>query len=203
MRTASSLGLVVLLVGAAGCSDDGGAVDAALSDAKITHDSPAGESPAADSVVGGDAAATSPWVKVNGATDCPHVDLGSSAPVTYIGSTTGLPNLVESTRLEWTDAPDDSLIFSAPEDGDYVIHLQSDAQMDGVGASAKDFAGAYYTAATCPASGAVTQLDGVYTQNDPAYPLQLTAGQRVVIWVSAASWEPTKTPTYTLRIEKK
>lgn len=202
MRAALCLGLVLLLVGAAGCSDDGDTADAALSDAKITSDGPAGESPAADGPIAGDAAATSPWVKVNGATDCPHVDLGSSVPVSYVGSTAGLPNLVESTRLEWTDAPDDSLIFSAPEDGDYVIYLTSDAQKDGVGASAKDYGGALYAAATCPAAGSVTQLDGVYTQNDPSYPLQLTAGQRLVIWVSAASWEPQKTPSYTLRIEK-
>ena len=203
MRVVLCLGLATLLIGA--CSDDGGATtDAALSDAKIVDNGPAGEALTADGPSGGDAAATSPWVKVNGATACPHVDLGSSVPVTYVGSTAGLPNLVESTRLEWTDAPDDSLIFSAPEDGDYVIYLESDAQKDGVGASAKDYSsGAYYTAATCPASGAVTQLDGVYTNNDPAYPLQLTAGQRLLIWVSAASWEPTQTPTYTLRIEKK
>src|SRR5262245_23987445 len=52
-------------------------------------------------------------------TSCPHVDLGRTVPATYMGSTDGLPNLVTSARLEWTDAPDDSLAFEAPSDGDY------------------------------------------------------------------------------------
>jgi len=192
--------LLALVVGLGACSDDSVPGDGAVFDSQ-SGDGPPVDTASIDGTPTGDGG-TSSWVKIKGATDCPHVDLGNKVPVTYHGSTLGLPNLVQSTRLEWKDAPDDSLIFSAPEDGDYVIYLTSNAQMSGVGASAKDYGGSYYTQATCPQAGQVTDLDGVYTDNDPNYPLKLTANQRVLIWVSAATWEPVQTPSYALRIEK-
>lgn len=39
----------------------------------------------------------------NPAGACPHIDLGSQVPVTWTGSTAGLPNHVESSRLEWKE----------------------------------------------------------------------------------------------------
>src|SRR4051812_14324622 len=49
--------------------------------------------------------------QVNAATACPHVVLNSALPVTYQGDTSTVPDWVTSTRLEWKEAPDDSLRF--------------------------------------------------------------------------------------------
>ena len=62
---------------------------------------------------------------------CPREDLGSHTSILYEGDTTGLPNLVTSSRLEWQDAPDDSLLFTAPEDGDYEIVVTDEPSTNG------------------------------------------------------------------------
>ena len=140
-------------------------------------------------------------------TACPHVDLGSVVPTSYTGTTDGLPNLVESNRLEWTDAPDAALRFEASSDGDYTITLTSDNAS--LGASAEAYTGTsakhvFHTLATCPAPGAVPMvIDGVYNHNNPDYPLPLKAGAVIVIWVSAPYWADEKTGSYTLTVAKK
>lgn len=157
----------------------------------------------ADAAPGGPDASTGPVV-VHDSTACPHVDLGDRVPVSYDGSTAGLPDQVESLRLEWTDAPDDTLVFTAPADGDYVIYFES--AEPGFGVSAREYGpemngrGRFYTAQDCSDQGPAT-IDGVYNDNQPDYPLPLTAEQTIMLWVSGAYWAQAQTTTYTLRIE--
>lgn len=139
----------------------------------------------------------------NTATACPHIDLGKQVPVQWKGSTAGLPNHVESSRLEWGDAPDDSLLFTAPDDGSYMIYLESTSGNGGVGASVRDFDEAsFYTAEDCPSSGQIKLIDGIYGNNQPEYPHELKAGQSILIWVSTTIWADTDTAEYTLRVDK-
>jgi hypothetical protein len=120
----------------------------------------------------------------------------------YMGSTEGLPNLVTSARLEWTDAPDDSLAFEAPSDGDYMFAFES--ANGNMGASAEDYSSHKpWTSASCPAAGATNEIDGVYTSNNPMYPVALKAGQKIVVWVSVASFSATKSSPYKLTVTKK
>lgn len=147
-------------------------------------------------------------VEASSPMSCPHIDLGRTVPAVHQGTTEGLPNLVTSNRLEWKDAPDDSLAFEAPSDGDYVISLES--PVTAMGASAEDAtitnAGGMHrpwTVATCPAAGAQNEIDGVFDQNQPMYPLPLKAGQKIVIWVSVPYWSMTMSGTYKLTVSKK
>ena len=128
------------------------------------------------------------------------MDLGSANTVTYSGDTTGLPNWVASTRLEWTDAPDDTLLFTAPAAGQYAFTFSSTATTNGgMGASARDMANNYWF--SCPATASGMMIDGVF--ETPAAPATLTAGQKVLIYVSAAYWSvPVKAGPYTLTITK-
>ena len=137
---------------------------------------------------------------------CPRVLLGSTLPAEFSGDTASLPNLVTSPRLEWTDAPDDALEFTAPVAGDYVIELASPNQS--LGASAEDYntngSDAFpFTRTACPAAGAVKEINGVYNHNQPNYPITLAAGQTMVIFIGAPYWAATKTGTYTLKVSKK
>lgn len=132
---------------------------------------------------------------------CPRVRLGRSTNVTFSADTAALPNLVQSQRLEWTDAPDDALEFTADQAGDYVIELTSPNQS--LGASAENYATMTpFTAAACPPSGLVVSIDGVFNHNQPSYPLALTEGQTIVIFISAPSWAAEKTGSYTLVVRK-
>lgn len=132
---------------------------------------------------------------------CPRVRLGRSTDVTFSADTSALPNLVNSNRLEWTDAPDDALEFTAAETGNYVIELMSSNAS--LGASAEDYVSMLpFTSAACPPSGLVVSIDGVYNPNQPSYPEALSAEQRMVIFISAPSWAAVKTGTYTVRVKK-
>jgi len=129
---------------------------------------------------------------------CPHVDLGSSTLVTYSGDTTGLPNWVTSSRLEWGADPDDSLIFTAPEAGNYAVTFtDSSTTNGGMGVSLQTITGTHFT---CPASGTVQEIDGVY--ETPSYPVALTANQQVLLFVSTTTWASAHAGTYQLKIEK-
>jgi hypothetical protein len=136
---------------------------------------------------------------------CPRVLLGTALPAEFSGDTTSLPNLVTSTRLEWTDAPDDALEFTAPVAGKYVIELTSSVQE--LGASAWDYNtngadGFPFTRTACPAAGAVKEINGFYSHNQPTNPIQLSAGQSMVIFVSVPSFSAVKAGPYTLRVRK-
>ena len=141
---------------------------------------------------------------VKAATSCPHVVLQSTVPVTYQGDTSaGLPNWVTSTRLEWTDAPDDSLIFVAPTTGKFFFSLSS--SNSNLGVSIKNADGTLHAAQGCPASGATLSNDGFFESPAPTdggvgYPSSLDAGTSVLIWISAPYWAAQKTGAYTLRI---
>ncbi len=86
--------------------------------------------------------------------------------------------------------------------GDYVFTFESaNANM---GASAQDYSSHKpWTSATCPAAGATNEIDGVYASNNPMYPVPLKAGQKIVVWVSVASFSTTKTSPYKLTVTKK
>ncbi|MBL4635024.1 MAG: DUF1554 domain-containing protein [Kofleriaceae bacterium] len=162
-----------------------------------------------DSIDHGVAADSGPadTVIVNPPSTCPHIDLGNQVPVAWDGSTVGLPNFVESSRLEWREAPDDSLVFTAPEDGLYNITLESPSGNGGFGVSVQDFedavmggSGAFYTPADCPSNGQVKLIDGVYSHNSADSPLSLMAGQSILLWVSSTYWSDVEEGEYTIRI---
>ena len=132
---------------------------------------------------------------------CPRVKLGRSTNVSFTADTATLPNIVTSQRLEWTDAPDDALEFTADQAGNYVIELTSTNMS--LGASAEDYTSmAPFTASACPPSGLVVSIDGVFNHNQPNYPLALTEGQTIVIFISAPYWAAVKTGTYTLVVRR-
>ncbi len=156
-----------------------------------------------DSDSAGDSGSDDSAVTVNSSNVCPHVLLGSDIPITYVGNTEGLPNWAESARLEWQEAPEDSLLFIAPEDGDYLITMTSEAEVGGIWPSIEDYeTDRYYTETDCPAEGTTATLDGVFTTGNADYPETFTAGQHVLIWVSSCYWEPVQSGPYTLTIEK-
>lgn len=131
--------------------------------------------------------------------------LGRSTGVTFTADTSTLPNLVQSARLEWQEAPDDALEFIADQTGNYVIELSS--PNSNLGASAEDASGTGgvrrpFTSAACPPSGLVVSIDGVYSHNQPSYPVPLTAGQSMVVFISAPSWAAVKTGSYTIVIKR-
>ncbi len=139
---------------------------------------------------------------------CPTADLGSTLPIIYDGSTAGKPNIVTSSRLEWTDAGDDALLFTAPAAGTYRISMPS--ALDGCGASVREYGpamngmGEIYSPSWCPAQGSSVEIDGVFA----AYPpdgtddVDLASGQQVVIWVSCAYWASTLEGAYQIKIEQ-
>lgn len=136
---------------------------------------------------------------------CPRVLLRGPLPQTFSGDTSSLANSLTSARLEWTDAPDDSLEFTAPETGNYVIELTS--TVTALGVSAQDYntngSDAFpFTRAACPMPSAVKEINGVYNHNQPTSPLALTAGQSVVLFVSAPSWATVRSGPYTLTVRK-
>jgi len=140
---------------------------------------------------------------------CPTATLPTALPVTYSGDTTGKPNLVTSTRLEWGDAPDDALLFVAPSAGTYRIGLPTAPSTNGgCGASAHEFGtsgnGAPYTEQSCPAQNATKAIDGIFSALPPSNTedLMLTQGQHVLIWVSCTTWSNAKAGPYTLTIQK-
>lgn len=137
---------------------------------------------------------------------CPRVLLGSTLPAEFSGDTAGLPDIVTSPRLEWTDAPDDALEFTAPQAGDYLIELTSSNMS--LGASAEDYntngSDSFpFTRTACPASGAVKEINGLYSHNQPTHFITLTQGQKMVIFVGAPYWAMQKTGTYTLKVSRK
>jgi len=137
-----------------------------------------------------------------GAGVCPHVDLGSSTSVTYDGNTTGLTNLVTSSRLEWTDAPDDALLFTVPENGDYELIVTAEPSSNGgCGASVWDYGtDSFYDVSWCPQPGSTTEIDGFYVS--AGYPYTWTQGMSVIIWFSCTYWADVKSGAYTLTIQK-
>ncbi|MBL8914304.1 MAG: hypothetical protein JNM17_26600 [Archangium sp.] len=137
--------------------------------------------------------------------DCPRVLLRGPMPQTYDGDTSTLANSITSPRLEWTDAPDDSLEFVAPETGRYAIELTTSVQSMGV--SAQDYntngSDAFpFTRAACPTTGGMREINGVYNHNQPMSPLQLNAGQAVVLFVSVPYWANLRQGPYTLTVRK-
>jgi len=127
--------------------------------------------------------------------------LPSDLNLEYTGSTVGLANIVESSRLEWTDAPDDALLYVAPASGLYRLELTDHPSGNGgCGLSVQEFANVgtttYYDENDCPGSGQVANIDGVYGVNE----LTLTQGQSVLIWFGCTYWSDAVTGSYTLTL---
>ena len=196
--------IVIVIFGLSGCSENDSKDDTETEEngggeSDSDNDSGSESSGNDDSESSGDASG----ITVNAGDQCPHVLLGNQVPVTYAGNTEGLPNCAESSRLEWKDAPDDTLLFIAPEDGDYLITMTSNAEFDGISPSIQENETLrYYTEADCPAAGETADLDGFFTLGNPEYPETFSAGQHVLIWVSSCDWEPTQYGPYTITIEK-
>ncbi len=113
-----------------------------------------------------------------------------------------------SSRLEWGAAPDDTLLFTASVGGNYRISMPSEPSNNGgCGASIQEFSQVgtayYYDESWCPASGMVANLDGVYAAL-PGSPTDfvLSAGQKVLIWVSCTTWSSAQEGAYSITIEK-
>lgn len=130
------------------------------------------------------------------AATCPHVQLPSAVPQLYDGGTAGQPNWVTSARLEWSDAPDDSLRYVTPVTGSYGFRLINSSNPD-LGLSVRNLDGTLHAVQGCPPSGEVFSNDGVY---DSSTWIPLDAGTEVLIWVSAPHWAAEKTGSYQLRI---
>jgi hypothetical protein len=135
-------------------------------------------------------------------TSCPRVTLQSSTSLTYDGDTTGLPNLATSPRLEWQDAPDDTLLFTAPEAGDYeIVTVDEPSTNGGCGASVWNYGtDTYYDASWCPAGAAPTEIDGGYTS--AGHPYSFAAGETVMIWFSCTYWADVQFGPYTITLTK-
>jgi hypothetical protein len=136
---------------------------------------------------------------------CPRVVLGGPLPQVFDGDTTGLPNTLTSSRLEWGDAPDDLLQFTAPEAGNYLIELTS--TVPSLGVSAQDYGtmgtdARVFTVNDCPSGTSPREINGVFNHNQPGNPLPLTAGQKVMLFVSAPTWANLRFGPYTLTVRK-
>jgi hypothetical protein len=157
----------------------------------VTIGAPDGGSPQTDG--GSDAGTSGPQI-VGG---CPRVILPRTTDITFSADTSTLSNLVISPRLEWRDAPDDALEFTSDTAGRYRFELSSANTDLAVSLQNYQGAGAPFTRADCGPSGVVVSIDGVYSQE-----LDLTAGQTMVVFISAPYWAMTRTGAYTLRIHR-
>jgi hypothetical protein len=167
-------------------------------------DAPADESGAGDAPLddlGADGADGGADADADAGSLCPRLRLEGALPIHYSDTTVGRPDLVRSARLEWRDAPDDALLFVVPSAGSYRIYLTGDTStLGGCGASIQEYeTWRIFDSSFCPAAGAVADIDGVYCSFD--YPLDLTAGQEVLIWISCAYWNDSLTVDYTINIE--
>ncbi len=126
---------------------------------------------------------------------CPHVVLDSVTDAVHEGDTTGLPDLATSPRLEWGDAPDDTLLFTAPEAGSYRLVTDVDPSSNGgCGASVRDYEeDTLYDESWCPNPGATVELDGLYSGVH-----ELAAGQTVMIFFSCTEWADIQSGPYTV-----
>lgn len=130
---------------------------------------------------------------------CPRVSLGRATSVEYSADTSTLENVVVSTRLEWKDAPDDSLEFTAAQAGNYAIDLTGTNASLGVSAQEYRSTGLVpFTRSACPPAGLVVSIDGFYSHNQGT--VALTEGQSMVMFISAPYWASEKTGAYTVKV---
>lgn len=194
-----AFGLIAAILGCGGGGDSGGAGGGSSA-------SGAGGGSSASGNASSSAAASSSGTGMTG-NACPRVDLGA-LPITYKGDTSGAMDLVQSSRLEWGAAPDDTLLFTAPAAGTYHIAMTSEPSKNGgCGASIQEFTDVgtskYYDESSCPATGMVSMIDGVFAASlGSASDFQAAQGQKVLIWVSCATWSDAQMGAYTLTIAK-
>jgi hypothetical protein len=130
---------------------------------------------------------------------CPRVSLGRATTVEYSADTSTLDNIVISSRLEWKEAPDDSLEFTAAQAGNYAIDLTG-TNMD-LGVSAQEYRTTGlvpFTRSACPPPGLVVSIDGFYNHNHGT--VALAEGESMVMFVSAPRWAAEKTGAYTVKV---
>jgi len=108
---------------------------------------------------------------------------------------------VISNRLEWKDAPDDSLEFTAAQAGNYAIDLTGTNASLGVSAQEYRAAGLVpFTRSACPPAGLVVSIDGFYSHNQGT--VALAEGQSMVLLISAPYWAAEKTGAYTVKVRR-
>jgi hypothetical protein len=140
----------------------------------------------------------------SGSSICPSAVLGPSLPITHDGTTVGRPNIVESPRLEWTDAGDDALLFVATEAATYKVSVP--LAEPGCGASLREYGplmdgfGTIYDTTFCPEKGQIV-IDGVFVE-PTGTEVPLPVGQEMLIWVSCSTSAPAEEAKYQIMIEK-
>ena len=113
-----------------------------------------------------------------------------------------------SARLEWKEAGDEALLFTAGSAGTYRFSMP--VGEGGRGASIREFGanqdgmGTIYDPSWCPSAGQSAEIDGVFAAIPPSTTtdVALTAGQKVLIWVSCSYWSNPVEAPYQLTIEK-
>lgn len=132
---------------------------------------------------------------------CPSYEVTGLDIVCDLDNSTGT-NLVEDSRLEFGPGPDDAILFTAPESGDYDIDIDVEPSTNqGCGVTAFDADMNVHTPADCPAGGSTVDLDGFYTGGEE-FPLTLTAGQEVLLFVGCTYWSDAQSGPYQLHIRK-
>ena len=138
-------------------------------------------------VVDGAGAASGAWQLNVGQHECPAEDLGNTAPQTSGGTTTGLPNVYDST-CAGGGGPEIGLSFTAPVDGTYVIDTNG---------SGFDTVLSVLDGATCAGAQLACDDDGGNgTQSQIV--IDLAAGQEVVLMVDG--YGATSAGNYTVNI---
>ena len=184
----------------AGCGSTERTSDAGVrTDARIVDDAGAADAGAADA--GEPDGGVAIGVCAPTGSGCPsHVVTGED--FTCALDLTGAPNLIEDVRLEFGSGPDHAILFQVPSSGRYAIDLGTEPSTNGgCGVSASDADSTFHTTSECPAAGSVGALDGVYTGGE-AYPVDLTAGQQIVLFVGCTEWSDAESGPYTLRVRR-
>jgi hypothetical protein len=128
---------------------------------------------------------------------CPNYTASGDDVTCDIDNTTSI-DLVQDTRLEFGEGPDDAVLFTAPTAGDYAIWLETEPSTnEGCGVSAFDADQELHTVAECPAVGTTVDLDGY-----PSNPITLSAGQEIVLFIGCTYWSDAQSGPYQLRIQK-
>lgn len=181
--------LLLLLIGAAGC----------------------GSSDAREPSVGDASNVSIDAVPVAGpcmptASACPNYTVSATDVSCSLNNTASI-DLVQDSRLDFGDGPDDAIAFTAPVQGDYAIWLESEPSTnDGCGVSAANASKVLHTPADCPSAGATVDLDGFYAgfseESATEYPVTIAAGEEILLVVGCTTWADAQSGPYELRIKR-
>jgi len=137
--------------------------------------------------------------------NCPSVEIPNVVPINVERSLNELPNLFESSALDWGTAGDDPLVFEAPESTTYEVELSVDGEdVADFGVAVPSGPDDFYTPETCPPAGAVEALPNAEYLATPSQPgtLELEQGERVLLISSCANTCQPAEPTYRITIRE-